>query len=269
MEEKFSIARLKALLIRFWAEQQQSLKLPLILLTLLFGIITYGLSVRPINQSSLAGPEILMLSIMAKWLFLIFMIYHLHIAFAKGSGSVKSPAFFQLPATNLEKYIQLMLTGFIIPFLVYGLIFTIFNGISVLFSGAEFYSFFQFIFAELTFVQMQENSEILSTVIGLGLFLYYYFIFHLLIWGLMTFKNYAIVKVLGILWVGSQLIGFALMLFSTSGAMSFMGQLEQYSETHPTEFVQLARIVFILAIALLTTNFYFNYQQFKKKTVKA
>ena len=185
MEENFSIQRLQALLLRFWVEKKSSLILPTVIIIVVFSLI----NITTINldiHHEVHGTAIS--SIFGKLAFLGMLVYHLHLAFAKGSGSVKTRLLHLLPASAAEKFTCLLITGFVLPFVFYYTVFQLLNSVFVLTMSAQSLTFIHFLFSDIEMIAGQAGFAIISLMLKFFILLFYYLIFHLLVWGLIFFK---------------------------------------------------------------------------------
>ena len=198
MEENFSIQRLQALILRFWVEKKYSLIFPVVIIVIVFSLI----SITTINLNKHhEGLGSVLAIIFGKWVFLGMLVYHLYLAFAKGSGCVKTRLLHLLPASAAEKFICLLLTGFVLPFVFYFTVFQLLNTVFVFTTSAKSLTFLQLMFSDIELMGHQAEFAIISLMLKFFSLLFYYFMFHLLVWGLITFKEYAVLKVFGIFYL--------------------------------------------------------------------
>jgi len=259
MNENFSIQRLQALLLRFWSEKRINIVVLAGIMLLVF--VLFNISMPNIEMAR-ALVKVAFISMFAKYALLIVLIFHFHLAFAKGSGSTKSRLMHLLPASATEKFVYLLLVGFILPLLFYIGLFQLVNFIFVIFKLSSLFSFHQLLFAEFTLIAKQAGFEALSVALKMFTFLVYYLTLQVLILGLILFKDYAVLKVFAFMYLLSSTFSFvALQLFN------LIDWMQQYSIENPNGLVQLSWTLFVILLALLSAFFYVSYLKFKTKEI--
>ncbi len=267
MEDNFSWFRLRALLCHFWVEKRKNLIFPVLILVLFF----VGFNYMTIGDVRGPKPEFMsvLLALFAKWTLLAMLIYHIHLAFAKGAGGVKSQLLHLLPASPKEKYIYLMLTSFVIPFVFYMSVFELINTIFVHTTTAHPFSFIQLLFPEMELWNNMKFGQIMLPYMLMNVLLLY-LMFHMLVLGQLVFKNYAVLKVLGIFYVATNFLSLVVLnLFNPDFFGRFVKSIQEYATNNPAGLIQLSWTVFVPAFILLTGLFYVNWLRFKKKEIKA
>ncbi len=266
MEEKFSIKRLQALLFRFWVEKRGSLILPAVIIIFVFSLFNITTINSDIHHDGLG---IALTSIFGKWAFLGMLVYHLHLAFAKGSGSTKSRLLHLLPASAAEKFTCLLLTGFVVPFVFYYFVFHFLNGIFVFILSAKSVAFLQFLFSDIEIIGHQAGIYTISLMLKFFSLLFYYLIFHFFVWGLIFFKDYAVLKVFGAFYMAYSIFGFvAFQVFNAKFLLNFIEMAKHYSIDSPASFSQLSWTLFVIFFTLISGLFYVNYKLFKRKEIR-
>ncbi len=267
MNENFSIQRLQALFLRFWVEKKYSLILPSVIIVIVFSL----LNITTINlDKHHDGLSAAMFMILGKWAFLAVLVYHLYQAIAKGSGSAKSRQMHLLPASVAEKFTCLLLTGFVLPFIVYVIVFQLFNAVFVFTMSAKPLTFHQFLFSYIGLFEHPAQLAVISLMLKFISLLFYYLMFHLLVWGLIYFKDYAVLKVLMIFYLTyTSIIFVVFQLFNAKFLLNFMEIAKRYATDSPEYYSQLSWSMFVLFFALLSGLLYVNYMQFKNKEIKA
>jgi hypothetical protein len=266
MEENFSIKRLQALLLRFWVEKKVNLILLTTIMALTFSLLNIAITTIEIHR---IPEKVVIFSIFAKLILFIILLSHLHLAFAKGSGRVNSRHLHLLPTSATEKFVYLILAGFVLPFTFYVSLFEVLNFVFVRLKLSSSFSFQQFLFSEITLFGKHGGVETISLAIKLFIFLLYYLMFHLFVWGLIAFKDYALLKVFALVYISLQIIPFiALQVFNQRYVFNFISTLKRYATDSPEYFRQLSWTMFVLFFGLLSALFYVNYMQFKRKEIK-
>jgi len=266
MEENFSIQRLQALLLRFWVEKKGSLIFPVVIIIVVFSLINF----TTINMDKhLDGLGNAIFFVLGKWAFLGILVYHLHLVFAKGSGSVKTRLLHLLPASAAEKFTCLMFTGFVLPFVFYYFVFQLLNVVFVFTLSAKSLTFLQFLFSDIGMIGHQAGFAIISLMLKFISLLFYYLMFHLLVCGLIIFKDYAVLKVLGIFYMAYSILGFVVFqVFNAKFLLNFIATAKRYATDSPEYYSELSWSMFVLFFAMLSALFYVNYMQFKRKEIK-
>jgi hypothetical protein len=266
MKENFSIQRIQALLLRFWAEKKNYIFVLAGIMVLVFSAFNYSM---PNIDMTRAYEKVAIMSMFVKYLLLIVLIFHLHLAFAKGSGSAKSRLMHLLPASAIEKFVYLLLVGFILPLISYIALFQLVNVIFVAINLSTLFPFHQLLFPEFTLIAKQAGFEALSVTIKLFTLLVYYFTLQLLILGLIVFKEYAVLKVFAFMYLSSNMFSFvATLFFNVKHTTQLMNSLQQYSIENPNGLLQLSWILFVVLFTLLSTILFVSYLKFKTKEIK-
>jgi len=267
MKENFSIQRLQALLLRFWVEKKGSFVLPLVVIVIVFSL--YNIATINLDKHH-DGFGAAMFLILGKWAFLAVLVYHLYQAFAKGSGSVKTRLLHLLPASASEKFTCLLLTGFVLPFIVYVMVSQLLNVVFVFTMSAKPLTFHQFLFSYIGLFEHPAQLAVISLMLKFISLLFYYLLFHLLVWGLIYFKDYAVLKVLMIFYLTyTSIIFVVFQLFNAKFLLTSIETVKRYATDSPEYYTQLSWTLFVLIFALLSSLFYVNYMQFKNKQIKA
>ncbi|MBP6610064.1 MAG: hypothetical protein KA206_03145 [Paludibacter sp.] len=266
MEENFSIQRLQALFLRFWVEKKVNLIVLITIITITFSFLNISITNIEIHR---IPEKVAIFSIIAKLILLVVLLSHLHLAFSKGTGRVNSRYLHLVPASNAEKFVYLILAGFVLPFTFYVAIFEALNFVFVMLKLSSTFSFQQFLFAEITLFGKQGGVETISLAIKLSILLLYYLIFHLFVWGLIVFKEHAMVKVFAMWYISLQIIPFvALQIFDQNYMLNFISILKRYASDSPASFSQLSWFLFVIFFTLISGLFYVNYKLFKRKEIK-
>jgi hypothetical protein len=264
--ESFNIKRMNALLLRFWVEKKYSLILPVAIITLVFSVINITIINSNIHHNGLG---IVFISIFGKWLFLGILVYHLHLSFSKGSGCVKTRHLHLLPASASEKFMSLMLTGFVLPFLFYIIEFYILNIIFTITTSAHSRSFSQFLFADIGVMGGPSGANSIRLLIQLLSLLIYYFIFQLFVWGHIFFKEYAVIKVIGIFYLAYSVFGFVVFQMLDAGFwIEFVEKAKRFATDSPEYYSQLSWTFFVIIFILISGLLYVSYKLFKRKEIK-
>jgi|GEM_PF-2574391 len=260
MKENFCIQRLQALLLRFWVEKKGSLILPVVIMVLFFVLLTFP----PADDAVKEGFGLTAIFVLSKLLFMVFMVFHLRLAFAKGSGSVKCKLFHLLPASAAEKFVYLLLVGFVLPLAFYMLILMLLAALQ-----GTINSVFGFVFLEVEVFGDRGDMNKISLLLKLFTLLFYYLIFHLLVWGLITFKDYAVLKVLGIFYLAYSIFTFVVFqLFNAKFWIDFIDTAKRYATDSPEYYTQLSWTLFVIFFTLISGLFYVNYKLFKRKEIR-
>jgi len=261
MEEKFDIQRLLALCSHFWVEMRGRLILPALMAGVLFAAINW-LHIQPDTS------PIMMFGLLSvgKTGFTVILIYHIHLAFSRKGGQVRSRALYLLPASVVEKFLALLLTAFALPLLFYVGLYAVVNGFFMLLFDATYLSFSEFLFAN----PVGEYFGKIAIAITLYSGLTSYLLLQFLIFGQLYFKKQPILKTVGGLYLAFNLFGlFAFQIGKGPFIVDFFNSIKQYAIDKPDDFVQSAWYLFILFFTLISSLFYVNYLKFKKKEIKA
>ena len=266
MEENFSIERLQALVLRFWIEQKINLMILAISMVLVFSLFNF---LMPNIEIARALEKVAFMSMFAKYIFFIILIIHLHLAFAKGSGSVKSRQLHLLPASAVEKFVYLLLVGLILPLTFYIAVFECVNIVFALSDTYNLFSFQQFMFAKFTLITKEAGFESIIITLKQFTFLIYYLTLQLLILGLIIFKDYAILKVFAIVYLSVNVFSLVVIqLLNQTLPFDIMSSLQAFSINNPVKLIQLSWLLFVVIFILLSALFYVSYLKFKTKELK-
>jgi uncharacterized membrane protein len=126
------------------------------------------------------------------------------------------------------------------------------------------------LFAEFTLIAKQAGFGAFSVTVKLFTFLVYYFTLQVLIFGLIHFKDYAVLKVFAFIYLSSNIFSFvAFQLFNAKIINQMMNLFQQQSVENPRGLVQLSWTLFVVLLALLSVLFQVSYLKFKTKEIKA
>ncbi|MDP3444297.1 MAG: hypothetical protein Q8T08_15675, partial [Ignavibacteria bacterium] len=254
------------LLLSFWAEKKVNLIVMMCSVGLTFSLLNISITNIEIHR---IPEKMVFFSILAKLILLIILLINLHLAFAKGTGRVNSRHLHLLPASATEKFVYLILTGFVIPITIYISLFELLNFVFVQLKLSSSFSFQQFLFSEITLFEKQVGVETISVAIKLFILLIYYLKFHMLVWGLIIFKEYALLKVFAIVYFSLQIIPFiAFQVFNQNYVFNYISSLQQYATDSQAGITLFSWILFIVFFSIISMLFYVNYLQFKRKEIK-
>ena len=91
----------------------------------------------------------------------------------------------------------------------------------------------------------------------------------MLVWGLIIFKEYALLKVFAIVYFSLQIIPFiAFQVFNQNYVFNYISSLQQYATDSQAGITLFSWILFIVFFSIISMLFYVNYLQFKRKEIK-
>lgn len=113
MNQYFDVKRFGGLITRYWVER----KLELMLYTTIFVLAMFALFVSHLNPENDFPVRTLWSFAMIG--FAIFVAWQMHLVFYELNNNKQGSLFVMLPASTIEKYLFLILMGFVLPAAVY------------------------------------------------------------------------------------------------------------------------------------------------------